>query len=197
MALFKLRRLFLRAFKREFILVKQFSYIEYELHVLFFVYPLVALRFDRAYYLELGLPVPKDVGFNPCNPCHLSYLEIQSVGYMGHRYWLILPPEFTKSLRSWLGLKVITVLASMVISEPVWGFLPRRAFFLRTTKFPKPDIFTLSPFSSELLIVSKTLSTTSETSFFEQPTFSKAVSTRSALVIKPSSFKIFTYAAAR
>ena len=61
----------------------------------------------------------------------------------------------------------------MVISCPVWGLRPARAFLSRTTTLPKPEILIFSPFSSVSLIVSNTVSTISAASFFENPpTFS-------------------------
>jgi hypothetical protein len=70
-------------------------------------------------------------------------------------------------------LNVRTRRALIVISWPVCGFRPARAFLSRTTKFPKPEILIFSPRSSVSLIVSKTVSTISAASFFENPpTFS-------------------------
>ncbi len=71
-----------------------------------------------------------------------------------------------------LGLKVSTRRAARRISSPVCGLRPLRAFFSRTTKFPNPEILTFSPSDSVFLMISKTRSTSSADSFFENPTFS-------------------------
>jgi len=47
---------------------------------------------------------------------------------------------FRAFLSTWLGLKVSTRRAEMVISSPVCGFRPTREFFSRTTKLPNPEI---------------------------------------------------------
>ena len=48
------------------------------------------------------------------------------------------------------GLNEIEVLAEIVYSFPVFGFLPGRAFFFNKEKLPKPLNFTSSPFSKLL-----------------------------------------------
>src|SRR5207248_11123699 len=100
---------------------------------------------------------------------HLADLEVLLVGDV-RRQWLrrqVLRAFF----RTWLGLKVRTRRALMVISSPVCGLRPTRAFLSRTTKLPKPEILIFSPRSSVSLMVSKTISTISALSFLENPTF--------------------------
>jgi hypothetical protein len=82
------------------------------------------------------------------------------------------PIVFKLFFMIWLALKVKTLRPSMMISSPVWGFLPLRGRLVLTTKLPKPEIFTLSPFAKHPLMMSKVASTTSVASFFEKPTFS-------------------------
>ena len=60
--------------------------------------------------------------------------------------------------------------AASWISSPVCGLRPFRAFFSRTMKFPKPEIFTFSPEASVSLMMAKTVSTRSADSFLEKPT---------------------------
>jgi hypothetical protein len=45
-------------------------------------------------------------------------------------------------------LNVRTFLADISHSAPVWGFRPLRAFLLLTTKLPKLDILTVSPWTA-------------------------------------------------
>ena len=86
---------------------------------------------------------------------------------------LPLPQSLSAFFSTWLGLKVSTRRALMVISCPVCGLRPARAFLSRTTKFPNPEILIFSPRSRVPLIVSNTVSTMSAASFFEKPpTFS-------------------------
>jgi hypothetical protein len=49
------------------------------------------------------------------------------------------------------------------------GFLLRRSAFCLTIKFPKPVILIISPDSKVLFKISKTCSTSSMDSFFENP----------------------------
>ncbi|SMG62405.1 hypothetical protein BMETH_109_2 [methanotrophic bacterial endosymbiont of Bathymodiolus sp.] len=48
-----------------------------------------------------------------------------------------------------------TLRADIGISSPVLGFLPGRLLLSLNSNFPKPEIFTCSPCSSEVLICSK------------------------------------------
>ena len=64
------------------------------------------------------------------------------------------------------GLKEIDVLAEIVYSLPVFGFLPGRAFFFKSEKLPKPLNFTSSPFSKLLEISLKNELTKSRQSLF-------------------------------
>ncbi len=76
-------------------------------------------------------------------------------------------------MSTWLGLKVSTLRALIGIGAPVCGLRPIRSFLARTTKLPKPEILIFSPSAKTSFIVSKTASTISAASFFENPpTFS-------------------------
>src|SRR5205823_11407280 len=108
---------------------------------------------------------------------YFADLEVQLVrnagAVHGPRYGIGVSPPLSAFLSTWLGLKVKTRRAEMVISLPVCGFRPTRAFLSRTTKLPKPLILIFSPRSSVSLMVSNTVSTISAASFFENPpTFS-------------------------
>ena len=74
--------------------------------------------------------------------------------------------------RIWLALNVRTLRPTIMISSPVWGFRPLRGRLVFTTKLPKPEILTFSPFSKQPLMMSKVDSTTSVASFLEKPIFS-------------------------
>ena len=52
--------------------------------------------------------------------------------------------------RIWLALNVRTLRPTIIISSPVWGFRPLRGRLVFTTKLPKPEILTFSPFSRNL-----------------------------------------------
>src|SRR5581483_140234 len=54
----------------------------------------------------------------------------------------------------WLALNVRTLRPTMMISSPVCGFLPLRGRLVLTTKLPKPEIFTFSPRSRQLVMMS-------------------------------------------
>src|SRR5512139_50840 len=88
----------------------------------------------------------------------------------------------TWDLSFWLAWKVTTRRAEIGISSPVFGLRPGRCGFSRHWKLPKPDSFTMSPFSSDRRISSKNDSTTSLASRLFRPTFSNSNSARSALV---------------
>src|SRR5262245_28062302 len=68
-----------------------------------------------------------------------------------------------------LGLKVSTFRAVISMLSPVWGLRPRRDAFWRIRKCPKPTIFTSSPFSKQLKMMSKTDSTTDDDCRLESP----------------------------
>src|ERR1051326_8473383 len=109
------------------------------------------------------------------NFAHLSDLEVKLVGNPeshGKRLYDEDAPVLRLFLRIWLGLKVRTLRPAMMISSPVCGLRPLRGRFVFTTKLPKPETLTFSPFSRQPLIISNVASTTSVASFFEKPTFS-------------------------
>src|SRR5262245_18549590 len=80
-----------------------------------------------------------------------------------------------------LGLNVSTLRAVISMLSPVWGLRPRREAFWRIRKCPKPTIFTSSPFSKQLKMMSKTDSTTDDDCRLERPCAATAF-TRSFLV---------------
>ena len=63
--------------------------------------------------------------------------------------------------------KAGTVLAAILISLPVCGFLPVLAALLRASKVPKPTNVTLSPFFTAFSIVSIVAANTDAASFLE------------------------------
>ena len=64
------------------------------------------------------------------------------------------------------GLNEMEVLAEIVYSFPVLGFLPGRAFFFNKEKLPKPLNFTSSPFSKLFEISVKKELTKSRQSYY-------------------------------
>src|SRR5512144_2112463 len=93
----------------------------------------------------------------------------------------------TCSLKIILGLKLTTFLGVISISCPVLGLRPFLEFFFRTTKFPKPESFTVSPSFKVCLTISRIISTSSSASCFGKPTLSNTSEMMSAFVIMPSS----------
>ena len=77
--------------------------------------------------------------------------------------------ELSALVSTRLALKVNTRRALIVISFPVCGLRPGRAFLSRTTKLPKPEILIFSFFSKVFFTVSNTVSTIAMASFFENP----------------------------
>src|SRR5262245_29802488 len=69
------------------------------------------------------------------------------------------------------GLNTITRLGEIGTSFPVFGFRPMRWPFLRTTKEPNDDNFTVSPRSRQSVISLSTNSTKDADSVRERPTF--------------------------
>jgi hypothetical protein len=70
------------------------------------------------------------------------------------------------SLMIFEHLKVTTRLASIIMSSPVWGFLPFRSFLSFTQNFPKPLTRKSSPDTNVRLMISSKDSTTAEDSCF-------------------------------
>jgi hypothetical protein len=73
-----------------------------------------------------------------------------------------------------------TFFAAILISFPVWGFRPTRAFRLPTLNVPKPTSVIACPFFSAFVMVSKTHETASS-AFLLLPTSLATSTTRSAL----------------
>src|SRR5262249_37634400 len=87
-----------------------------------------------------------------------------------------------RCLRIAEGLNTITRRGEIGTSVPVFGFLPIRRPFLRTTNEPKDDSFTVSPRSRQSVISLSTSSTSAEDSVRDSPTFWYTASQRSARV---------------
>jgi hypothetical protein len=88
-------------------------------------------------------------------------------------------------------LKVSTLRAVISIDSPVCGFRPRRDALRRMRKWPKPTIFTSSPFSKQRKMMSKTDSTTDDDCRFESPWLATAL-TRSFFVTVASHLPLGT-----
>jgi hypothetical protein len=69
------------------------------------------------------------------------------------------------------GLNTITRRGEMGTSLPVLGLRPIRWPFLRTTKEPKDESFTVSPRSKQSVISLRTNSTSVDDSVRDRPTF--------------------------
>src|SRR5262249_27855344 len=80
-----------------------------------------------------------------------------------------------------LGLNVRTFRAVISMLSPVCGFRPRREALRRMRKWPKPTIFTSSPFSKQRKMMSNTDSTTADDWRFDRPWLATAF-TRSFFV---------------
>jgi hypothetical protein len=81
------------------------------------------------------------------------------------------------------GLNFTTLWAGMVMLCPVIGFLPFWAALSTTLKEPKPDRFTLSPFSMASVICVSTLSNACSACTFVIPPTPAIVATSSPLFI--------------
>ena len=82
-----------------------------------------------------------------------------------------------------LALNVTTLCLGIRISAPVVGLRPLRGRFVRTTKIPKPEIFTGSPLSRKALMISNVPSTRLVASSFETCAFLQSWLTISAFVV--------------
>src|SRR3954466_5643817 len=80
------------------------------------------------------------------------------------------------------GLNTITRRGEIGTSVPVFGLRPTRWPFLRTTKEPKDDSFTVSPRSRQSVISLSTNSTNADDSVRDRPTFWYTASHKSARV---------------
>jgi len=68
--------------ERKAFFVKEALYIQYQIYVAPAVDPLLGEGFLGAYYPELALPVPENVGLYLREGGHLAYLEIELVRYL-------------------------------------------------------------------------------------------------------------------
>src|SRR4051812_49834139 len=80
------------------------------------------------------------------------------------------------------GLNTMTRRGEIGTSLPVFGLRPTRWPFLRTTKEPKDDSFTVSPRSRQSVISLSTNSTNADDSVRDRPTFWYTASHKSARV---------------
>lgn len=96
-----------------------------------------------------------------------------------------LPHHLTFSLRAFPGLNFGTFLSGMVMGFLVCGFTPFLAAAFLTSKLPNPTSWTFSPFARASVIVSRTASRITFTSFFFAPAFFATLSTSSFLFMKP------------
>ena len=85
-----------------------------------------------------------------------------------HRnYHTLIIDYFTLSLRTFTALNTGTLQAGiLMVVSGFWGFLPSLSALSRTSKHPKPTIWTFSPFLRESVMMSRVASTTSAASFF-------------------------------
>src|SRR5262249_16429575 len=91
-------------------------------------------------------------------------------------------PLLMRCLRIADGLNTITRRGEIGTSFPVFGLRPIRWPFLRTTKEPNEDNFTVSPRSRQSVISLSTNSTSADDSVRDRPTFWYTASHRSARV---------------
>src|SRR5215470_1986051 len=130
----------------------------------------------RPKQLELRLPVAKDVGRDTGDRLHFTDTIVELFcDFRDHAVTLI------RCLSPLLGLKVSTLRAVISMDSPVCGFRPRREALRRIRKWPKPTIFTSSPFSKQRKMMSNTDSTTDDDCRLESPWLATAL-TRSFFV---------------
>src|SRR5215831_18968853 len=166
----------LGALEREPLLVEQGFDALHELEIARAVQPLARRILLRAEQLELRLPVAKDVSGDRGDRLHLTDTVVELFrDFRRHAVTLI------RCLSPLLGLKVSTLRAVISIDSPVCGFRPRRDALRRMRKWPKPTIFTSSPFSKQRKMMSNTDSTTEDDCRFESPWLATAL-TRSFFV---------------
>src|SRR5499426_367951 len=164
------------ALEREPLLVEQGLDALHELEIARAVQPLTRRILLRAEQLELRLPVAKDVSGDRGDRLHLTDTVVELFrDFRRHAVTLI------RCLSPLLGLKVSTLRAVISIDSPVCGFRPRRDALRRMRKWPKPTIFTSSPFSKQRKMMSNTDSTTEDDCRFESPWLATAL-TRSFFV---------------
>src|SRR5215831_4561251 len=126
--------------------------------------------------LELRLPVAQDIGRDTGDRLHFTDTIVELFrDFRGHAVTLI------RCLSPLLGLKVSTLRAVISMDSPVCGLRPRRDALRRIRKWPKPTIFTSSPFSKERKLLLNSDSTPEDDCRFESPWLATAL-TRSFFV---------------
>src|SRR5499425_1152047 len=114
--------------------------------------------------LELRLPVAQDISRDTGDRLHFTDTIVELFcDLRDHAVTLI------RCLSPLLGLKVSTLRAVISMDSPVCGFRPRREALRRMRKWPKPTIFTSSPFSKQRKMMSNTDSTTEADCRFDSP----------------------------
>src|SRR5499427_9309836 len=135
----------LGALEREPLLVEQRLDALHQLEIAWPIQTLPRGVLLRPKQLELRLPVAKDVGGDTGDRLHFTdtIVELFCDFCGGHAVALI------RCLSPLLGLNVSTLRAVISIDSPVCGLRPRREALRRMRKWPKPTIFTSSPFSKQ------------------------------------------------
>src|SRR5207244_1539013 len=114
--------------------------------------------------LELRLPVAQHVRGDGRDRLDLPDAVVELFGgFRRHAGALI------RCFSPLLGLNVSTLRAVISMDSPVCRFRPRRIALRRIRKWPKPTIFTSSPFSKHRKMMSKTDSTTDADCLLERP----------------------------
>src|SRR2546425_1976839 len=135
-----------------------------ELEVAWAVQPLPGRVLLRPEELELRFPVAQHVRGNGRDRLDLPDAVVELLGdFRRHAGALI------RCFSPLLGLNVSTLRAVISMDSPVCGFRPRRDALRRIRKWPKPTIFTSSPFSKHRKMMSKTDSTTDADCRLESP----------------------------
>src|SRR6185436_8606722 len=129
-----------RAGQRVALVVQQRPNLQEARQVLLAVHPLAGARPVRL-HAELALPVAEHVCVDPDELRDLTDPEVELVRDLV----VEVAHGFSSSLSFREYSKRTTRRRGITMSSPVWGLRPRRACLSLTTKFPKPEIFTLSP----------------------------------------------------
>src|SRR5436309_10937309 len=120
----------------------------------------------RTEQLELRLPVAQHVRGDGRDRLDLPDAVVE---LFGDFYCRCHAGALIRCFSPLLGLNVSTLRAVISMDSPVCGFRPRRDALRRIRKWPKPTIFTSSPFSKHRKMMSKTDSTTDADCRLERP----------------------------
>src|SRR5262245_50973361 len=170
-------------FERQPLLVEERLDPTHEIEVALTVETLTRRVLLRPEELELRLPVAQHVRGHGRDRLDLADPVVQLLD--GVRVGRHAPGVGVYALmlcfKPLLGLNVRTFRAVISMLSPVCGFRPRREALRRIRKWPKPTIFTSSPFSKQRKMMSKTDSTTADDWRFDNPWLATAF-TRSFFV---------------